>query len=61
MKTIYTLLVVLLLVGCSPPAFDQYNNLDRAFAKGCVQASIVSSLTTEGQYLEFKATCKKAQ
>jgi len=62
MKTLYTLLIATILSGCTPTGANQYNALHRAFVQGCIASSIVSSLNpAEGNTLELKATCKKAQ
>ena len=58
MKTLYTLLILATLSGCSP-ALSQYGNLNSAFRVGCRTPTIESSLVSNENTLEFKATCTK--
>lgn len=58
MKTIYTLLIIAMLAGCSP-AVNQYSSLNSAFRMGCKAQTIESSLVSAGDTLEFTATCTK--
>lgn len=58
MKTIYTLLIIATLSGCAP-AYNQYQSLTSAFRMGCRIETIESSLVSNGNTLELKATCTK--
>lgn len=60
MKTISTILVVLMLTGCAYQ-YAQFHALADAFRQGCIYASIQSSLTPEGGTLVLHATCIKVK
>lgn len=60
MKTLYTILIILLLAGCYP-AVNQYQSLHSAFLSGCDYFSVESPLTSEGNKQTLTATCTKAK